>query len=52
VVTGLRDCDHRRSLGQAGRLLPHREDDNGHTRRMIALLVDGLRYGAHTRETR
>ncbi|MEV6791693.1 TetR/AcrR family transcriptional regulator [Streptomyces sp. NPDC051320] len=27
--------------------LPAHEDDNGHTRRMIALLVDGLRYGTH-----
>nr|WP_232789150.1 TetR/AcrR family transcriptional regulator [Streptomyces odonnellii] len=26
--------------------LPAQEDSNGHTRRMIALLVDGLRYGA------
>ncbi|MFK0023755.1 TetR/AcrR family transcriptional regulator [Streptomyces sp. NPDC090798] len=32
--------------------LPAQEDDNGHTPRMIALLVDGLRYGAPTRETR
>lgn len=28
--------------------LPAQEDDNGHTRRMIALLVDGLRYGTRT----
>ncbi|KOG56846.1 TetR family transcriptional regulator [Streptomyces griseoflavus] len=26
--------------------LPAQEDDSGHTRRMVALLVDGLRYGA------
>ncbi|MFD8000828.1 TetR/AcrR family transcriptional regulator [Streptomyces mirabilis] len=32
--------------------LPAQEDDNGHTPRMIALLVDGLRYGAPARETR
>ncbi|MFJ6569489.1 TetR/AcrR family transcriptional regulator [Streptomyces sp. NPDC091292] len=33
--------------------LPAHEDENGHTRRMIALLVDGLRYGTrtHTPET-
>jgi hypothetical protein len=28
--------------------LPAGEARNGHTQRMIALLVDGLRYGAHT----
>ncbi|MFF3659224.1 TetR/AcrR family transcriptional regulator [Streptomyces olivochromogenes] len=32
--------------------LPAQEDDNGHTPRMIALLVDGLRYGAPAREAR
>ncbi|MET7720117.1 TetR/AcrR family transcriptional regulator [Streptomyces mirabilis] len=32
--------------------LPAQEDGNGHTPRMIALLVDGLRYGAPARETR
>ncbi|GAA1932060.1 TetR/AcrR family transcriptional regulator [Streptantibioticus ferralitis] len=32
--------------------LPAQEDDNGHTQRMIALLVDGLRYGTRTQETR
>ncbi|KAA6214555.1 TetR/AcrR family transcriptional regulator [Streptomyces albofaciens JCM 4342] len=26
--------------------LPAQEDEGGHTRRMVALLVDGLRYGA------
>ncbi|MFF4510972.1 TetR/AcrR family transcriptional regulator [Streptomyces mirabilis] len=32
--------------------LPAQEDGNGHTPRMIALLVDGLRYGALVQETR
>ncbi len=32
--------------------LPAQEDDNGHTQRMVALLVDGLRYGTRTQETR
>lgn len=30
--------------------LPAQEDDNGHTQRMVALLVDGLRYGTRTQE--
>ncbi|MFH8405202.1 TetR/AcrR family transcriptional regulator [Streptomyces sp. NPDC018019] len=29
--------------------LPSEEDADGHTRRMVALLVDGLRYGARER---
>jgi hypothetical protein len=28
------------------------EDDNGHPQRKVALLVDALRYGTHTQETR
>jgi hypothetical protein len=32
--------------------LPAQADDNGHTQRMVALLVDGLRYGIRTQETR
>ncbi|WP_198540116.1 TetR/AcrR family transcriptional regulator [Streptomyces sp. CT34] len=30
--------------------LPAHEDHSGHTQRVIALLVDGLRYGARTQE--
>jgi AcrR family transcriptional regulator len=32
--------------------LPAAEDGTGHTQRMIGLLVDGLRYGAHTQGSR
>jgi AcrR family transcriptional regulator len=32
--------------------LPAQEDDSGHTQRMVALLVDGLRYGTRTQKAR
>jgi AcrR family transcriptional regulator len=42
------DIDPEDLLRAVGNLtLPVQEDDNGHTQRMIALLVDGLRYGTH-----
>lgn len=42
------DIDPEDLLRAVGNLtLPAQEDDNGHTQRMIALLVDGLRYGTH-----
>jgi hypothetical protein len=44
VAEGLQDGDMRQ-LWLSG--VPAREARNGHTQRMIALLVDGLRYGAH-----
>lgn len=47
------DADPQDLLRAVGNLtLPAAEDDSGHTQRMIALLIDGLRYGAHTQETR
>ncbi|MFD7408108.1 TetR/AcrR family transcriptional regulator [Streptomyces sp. NPDC059866] len=42
------DIDPEDLLRAVGNLtLPAQEDDSGHTQRMIALLVDGLRYGTH-----
>ncbi|WP_269857584.1 TetR/AcrR family transcriptional regulator [Streptomyces sp. RPT161] len=42
------DIDPQDLLRAVGNLtLPAQEDDDGHTQRMIALLIDGLRYGAH-----
>ena len=42
------DVDPADLLRAVGNLtLPAQEDDGGHTQRMIALLVDGLRYGSH-----
>jgi AcrR family transcriptional regulator len=47
------DADPQDLLRAVGNLtLPAAEDDNGHTQRMIALLIDGLRYGARACETR
>ncbi len=47
------DADPEDLLRAIGNLtLPAQEDDTGHTQRMIALLVDGLRYGAHTQPAR
>jgi AcrR family transcriptional regulator len=47
------DVDPEDLLRATGNLtLPAQEDDNGHTQRMVALLIDGLRYGTHTQETR
>jgi AcrR family transcriptional regulator len=47
------DADPQDLLRAVGNLtLPAVEDDNGHTQRMIGLLIDGLRYGAHTQATR
>ncbi|WP_067462170.1 TetR/AcrR family transcriptional regulator [Actinomadura macra] len=45
------DADPEDLLRAVGNLtLPVQDDDDGHTRRMIDLLVDGLRYGAHGEE--
>lgn len=47
------DIDPDDLLRATGNLtLPAQEDGNGHTRRMVGLLVDGLRYGAPAREAR
>ncbi|WP_407647102.1 TetR/AcrR family transcriptional regulator [Actinacidiphila soli] len=49
------DVDPEDLLRATGNLtLPAQEDDKGHTQRMVALLIDGLRYryGTHTQETR
>lgn len=47
------DIDPDDLLRATGNLtLPAQEDGNGHTRRMVGLLVDGLRYGAPVREAR
>lgn len=42
------DIDPEDLLRAVANLTLPGEDDNGHTRRMIALLVDGLRYGTRT----
>ncbi len=40
------DVDPNDLLRATGNLTMFAKDDDGHTRRMVALLVDGLRYGA------
>ncbi|MCL7382061.1 TetR/AcrR family transcriptional regulator [Streptomyces sp. 35G-GA-8] len=46
------DADPEDLLRATANLTLPAQDDNGHTRRMVALLVDGLRYGTHTPEAR
>ncbi|MFE4368768.1 TetR/AcrR family transcriptional regulator [Streptomyces sp. NPDC056835] len=46
------DVDPEDLLRATGNLTLPAQDDNGHTRRMVALLVDGLRYGTPTPEAR
>lgn len=46
IRSGTDPWDLLRAIGNL--TLPTQEDTGGHTRRMIALLVDGLRYGART----
>lgn len=46
------DVDPDDLLRATGNLtMPAQDDENGHTRRMVALLVDGLRYGARPQGT-
>lgn len=46
------DVDPDDLLRATGNLtMPAQDDENGHTRRMVALLVDGLRYGARPQRT-
>ncbi|MFI0482612.1 TetR/AcrR family transcriptional regulator [Actinomadura sp. 9N215] len=46
------DADPEDLLRAVANMTLPAQDDDGHTQRMIALLIDGLRYGAATRETR
>ncbi|MEV6423250.1 TetR/AcrR family transcriptional regulator [Streptomyces sp. NPDC051662] len=46
------DADPEDLLRATANLTLPAPDDHGHTRRMVALLIDGLRYGAHTPEAR
>ncbi|MFE7567911.1 TetR/AcrR family transcriptional regulator [Streptomyces sp. NPDC057539] len=46
------DADPEDLLRATANLTLPAQDDNGHTRRMVALLVDGLRYNTHPPEAR
>jgi hypothetical protein len=47
------DVDPQDLLRAVGNLtLPAADDGDGHTQRMITLLIDGLRYGARTQAAR
>ncbi|TDD15876.1 TetR/AcrR family transcriptional regulator [Actinomadura sp. KC06] len=46
------DADPEDLLRAVANLTLPVQDDDGHTQRMIALLIDGLRYGVRPKETR